>query len=102
MKLFTNPQIILYVSHAVLAAFFDRFTHLLPNKYALPAPRSDNENHPFALAEALDGSRPLPPELLQALEAVESLASPPQPTLPSLPPLPLGEGRGEGDSSAPA
>ncbi len=57
MKLFTNPQIILHVQRAVLAAFFDRFTHLLPNKYALPPPRLDNENYPFVLAEVLQLSR---------------------------------------------
>jgi hypothetical protein len=73
MKFFTNPEVISHVRRAVLAAFFDRFTHSFPNNFALPAPRLDNESYPFLLAEVLERSCELPPELLQALLAVESL-----------------------------
>ncbi|HWX22668.1 MAG TPA: hypothetical protein VN578_22420 [Candidatus Binatia bacterium] len=74
LKLFTDSHVILHCRRALLAEFFGRFTHLLPNKYALPNP--DSDAYPQVLPRALEPRREgLPDSLFEAIAEIEALAA---------------------------
>src|SRR6266478_5340702 len=74
-KLFTAPTITRRIRLSLLAELFGRFTHLLPNKHALPKPSTDNESYFDILAQILEQPSDLPDSLIQALHDIEARAT---------------------------
>src|SRR5258706_9536338 len=75
LKFFSDPHSLRQIGRPLLTEFFERFTHLLPSKYFLPNPRSDNEAYFDSLAQVLACTSELPGGLAQALFEVEALAA---------------------------
>src|SRR5438045_5874135 len=74
LKLFTTPSITRPIRLTLFAEMFGRFAHLMPSKYSLPKPSTDNESYFDSLAQTLEQPSDLPDALIHALHEIEAPA----------------------------